>query len=445
MASGAPLVHAAEGASRGSGGGSGGISGAGSGAISGPEAEDAAARRMGGGIEMGAGRFPPLRAAHGGPMTVLQLVPALEQGGVERGAIEIARAIAEAGGRALIASRGGRMAVRLEQAGGRLIPLDVGAKSPLAMWRNGSALAKIVAQEGVDLIHARSRAPAWAGLRAAALTGVPFITTYHGAHSEGFPGKRLYNSVMARGRVVIAVSQHIADLIAERHPFAKDVRVIHRGVDPAAFDPDTISQSRIEALATRWGLAEDPRPVIALPGRLSRWKGQEVFIEAAGILRARRGAADFLCLMIGGDEHGPYGRSLAALIAQKDLGDVVRLAGSADDMGAALKLCAAGVSASTEPEAFGRVAIEIQAMGRPVIASDHGGAQETVIPGQTGWLTPPGDAAALAEAMQQALEMGPAAAAAMGVRGRAHAALNFSLEKMQRATLDVYREVAGRG
>lgn len=389
------------------------------------------------------GTEPPLLNARGRPLTVLQLVPALEQGGVERGAIDIARAVAAAGGVALIASKGGRMAVRLAQAGGELIPLDVGAKSPLAMWRNGSALARVVRERGVDLIHARSRAPAWAGLRASQLTGVPFMTTYHGTHSEGFPGKRLYNSVMARGRVVIAVSEHIAAMIAARHPFAKDVRVIHRGVDLAGFDPGAVSRERIETLALRWGLAEDPRPVIALPGRLSRWKGQEVFIEAAGLLRERRGAEDFLCLMIGGDEHGPYGRELQGKISAAGLENVVRLAGSTDDMAAALKLCAAGVSASTQPEAFGRVAIEVQAMGRPVIATAIGGAMETVIDGQTGFLTRPGDATDLAAAMERVLAMPEAEAAAMGVKGRAHVAMHFSLAQMQEKTLAIYREIAG--
>ena len=385
----------------------------------------------------------PLVNAAGRPMTVLQLVPALEQGGVERGALDIARAIVAAGGRALVASRGGRMESRLERAGGALIRLNVGAKAPLSVWRNGRALARIVREEGVDVIHARSRAPAWAGLQAAQATGTPFVTTYHGVHSEGFPGKRLYNSVMARGRPVIAVSEHVAQMIRDRHPFAADVRVIPRGTDLAAFDPDAVSSQRMGALAERWGLVEDARPVIALPGRLTRWKGQDVFIEAAGLLRAMRGAEDFLCLMIGGDEHGDYAQGLQKTIDAAGLGNVARLAGSADDMPAALKLASCGVSASTAPEAFGRVAAETMAMRRPVIATDHGGARETVADGETGWLVPPGDAGALAQAMQRALSLSAAEAAAMGAAGRARVARLFSLDGMQQAVLNVYREVAG--
>ena len=420
MASGTPIVHAPEGMAEGAAG------------------FGAAAAALGGARDMG-----PLVNAAGRPMTVIQLVPTLEQGGVERGALEIARAISAAGGRAIVVSRGGRMAPRLERAGGELIQLDIGAKGPLALWRNGGALARIARREGADLIHARSRAPAWAGLRAARLCGLPFVTTYHGVHSEGFPGKRLYNSVMARGEPVIAVSEHVAQMIRDRHPFAHDVRVIHRGADLAAFDPDAVSSQRMGALAERWGLVEDARPVIALPGRLTRWKGQSVFIEAAGLLREMRGAEDFLCLMIGGDETGDYARGLQARIDAAGLGNAVRLAGSADDMPAALKLASCGVSASTAPEAFGRVAAETMAMRRPVIATDHGGARETVADGETGWLVPPGDAGALAQAMQRALSLSAAEAAAMGAAGRARVARLFSLDGMQQAVLNVYREVAG--
>jgi glycosyltransferase involved in cell wall biosynthesis len=385
----------------------------------------------------------PLVNAAGRPLTVLQLVPALDQGGVERGTIDIARAIHEAGGRALVASRGGRLEPRLAQAGGRLIEMEIGAKAPWAIMANARRLARIIRAEGVDIVHARSRAPAWAGLRAASMTGATFLTTYHGVHSERFPGKRLYNSVMARGKIVIAVSHHIAEVIAARHSFARDVRVIHRGVDMEAFSPAAVSHERIAQLIRRWGLEENPRPIIALPGRLTRWKGQETFIEAARLLRDQRGAEDFLCLMIGADPGSPFGRELSDRIEAAGLSQVARLGGSCDDMAAALKLSAIGVSASTQPEAFGRVAAEVQAMERPVIATDHGGARETVADGVTGWLVPPGDAPALARAMHEALSVTPEQAAAMGVAGRARIAAQFSLERMVAATLDVYRDAAG--
>lgn len=392
----------------------------------------------------GAGGAPLVNAA-GRPLTVLQLVPALDQGGVERGTVDIARAIHDSGGRALVATRGGRLAPRLDRAGGRLIQMDVGAKSPFAILSNARKLARLIRAEGVDIVHARSRAPAWAGLRAARMTGATFLTTYHGVHSEGFPGKRLYNSVMARGKIVIAVSNHVASVIAARHPFAKDVRVIHRGVDMEAFNPAAVSHERIAQLIRRWGLEENPRPVIALPGRLTRWKGQETFIDAARILRDMRGADDFLCLMIGSDPESAFGRELAGRIAAAGLAQVALLGGGCDDMAAALKLSAVGVSASTQPEAFGRVAAEVQAMERPIIATDHGGARETVDPGVTGWLVPPGDAQALADAMQAALSLTPDQATAMGAAGRARVAEGFSLERMVAATLAVYRDAAGAG
>lgn len=381
---------------------------------------------------------PPVEG-HGRPV-VLQLVPSLDQGGVERGTIEIARALTEAGGTALVASRGGRMEGALERAGGRLIRLDVGAKVPWAIRRNARRLAEIVRAEGVEILHARSRAPAWAGWYAARATGVALVTTWHGVYREDLPFKRLWNGIMARGRPVIAVSEFVAEMIRARHPRA-EVVVIPRGADLAQFDETVVSPARTAALAERWGLVEDPRPVVMLPGRLTRWKGQEHFVEAAARLRERRGREDFVFLMVGGDPEGAFGRALSARIRELGLEGCVALGGACDDMPAALKLAAVVVSASTEPEAFGRVAVEGMAMGRPVVASDHGGARETVAEGATGWRYPPGDAGALAEAVNRALEMDASGRAHMGAAGRARVAQRFTVARMQAETLAVYARV----
>ena len=379
-----------------------------------------------------------------GSPVVLQLTPGLDGGGVERGTIEIAQALTAAGGTALVASRGGRLESALTRAGGRLIKLEVGHEAPWAIRRNAKALARIIRDEGVEIVHARSRAPAWAGWYAAKETGVPFVTTWHGVYKENAPLKSLWNGIMSRGRPVIAVSDFIAQMIRARHPEAEIV-VIPRGADLAAFDPAAISGARTAALAERWGLVEDARPVVMLPGRLTRWKGQAHFIEAAAKLRAIRGADDFLFLMVGGELDSPYAQELSALIRKRGVEGCCALAGHCEDMAAGLKLASAVVSASLEPEAFGRVAVEAQAMGRPIIATDHGGARETVEDGVTGWRYPPGDAEALAQAAQRALTLDDSGREHMGLAGRARILQRFSTEGMQRATLEVYERVLARG
>ncbi len=373
-----------------------------------------------------------------GGAVVLQVLPALGGGGVERGSVEMAGAIAAAGGVALVASAGGRMAPQVTAAGGRnvLLPLDV--KSPWGIWANAARLERVIRDEGVRLVHARSRAPAWSAWIAARRTGVHFVTTYHGAYGETLPGKRRYNAVMARGERVIAISHFIARLIQQRHGVEPErLRVIHRGADPVMFDPAAVMPDRTQRLADEWRLPPG-RHVVMLPGRLARWKGQEVLIAAL----ARLGREDVVAVLVGGDrQHAGYAREVAALAGR--LGVAVRMVGHCDDMPAALSLADVVVSASIEPEAFGRVVIEAQAMGRPVIATDHGGAVETVEHGATGWRVPPGDAAALAAALDHVLALPAAERAALGARARHAVLTHYSVAAMQAATLNVYREVLG--
>ncbi|MEO1275086.1 MAG: glycosyltransferase, partial [Pseudomonadota bacterium] len=225
-------------------------------------------------------------------MTILQVVPRLGIGGVERGTIEIAEAVVEAGGRALVASEGGQLAARPMRAGAELVEMNAATKNPFNIWQNAGVLERLIHSEGVDVVHARSRAPAWSAKWAAERARIPFVTTYHGSYSEGFPGKRFYNSVMAAGRPVIAVSEHIRTLVAERHRVPADqIVVIPRGADTDVFSEDVVGGARTAGLAERWGLLDDPRPIIMLPGRLTRWKGGESVIDAAALLAERRGAA----------------------------------------------------------------------------------------------------------------------------------------------------------
>ncbi|MBV9654598.1 MAG: glycosyltransferase family 4 protein [Acetobacteraceae bacterium] len=371
---------------------------------------------------------------------VLQVLPSLVTGGVERGTIEIAEAIARAGGTALVASAGGRLVSAVEDAGGRHVTLPLRAKDPLTVWRNAGRLARLIRAEGVEIVHARSRAPAWSALAAARRTGARFLTTYHGAYGEGFPGKCLYNSVMARGERVIAISRYIADLIAARHGIdPARIRVIPRGVDPVRFDPGAVPGERIARLRKTWGVPDGMRAIV-LPGRLTRWKGQTVLLEAL----ARLGRTDLCCVLVGSGAGRPgYEDELRRTAARLGLADRLRMPGECDDMPAALLLADVVVHASVEPEAFGRVVIEAQAMARPVIASDGGGPTETVQEGVTGWRVAPGDAGALARVLDHALGLPPDEAAALGRRARAAVQAGYTTAAMQRATLGVYRELLG--
>jgi glycosyltransferase involved in cell wall biosynthesis len=362
------------------------------------------------------------------PPAILQVLPALDAGGVERGTLEIAEAIQAAGYRALVASQGGRLVPALEALGARHFTLPLATKSPLGIWRNAAALTRLTRAEGVAILHARSRAPAWSALLAARRTGAHFVTTYHGTYGEGFLGKRLYNSVMARGDRVIAISRHIAAHIMATHGAAS--QVIPRGVDLRVFDPARVEPGRIAALRAAWDVAAGA-PLILLPARLTRWKGQTVLIEAMAEIPGA------ICVLAG-DPQGreAYVAELRALAAAR--GVALRIPGHVADMPAALLAADIVVHASIEPEAFGRSVIEAQAMGRVVIAADLGGPRETVTPGVTGWLTPPGDAPALAAQIRATLALPPEARAAMGEAARRSVP---TMEAMQAATIALYREL----
>jgi glycosyltransferase involved in cell wall biosynthesis len=387
-----------------------------------------------------------------GQTTILQIVPQLDTGGAELSAVEIVEAVVRAGGRALVlAEPGGRLTPRVTAGGGELRPFPAAAKNPLRMLANARAIAHLVRAEGVDLIHARSRAPAWSALLAARRARVPFVTTYHGAYGETNAAKRLYNSVMARGDVVIANSGYTADLIAGRYGTARErIVVIHRGVDTRRFDPAQIGADRVAALRARWGV-DDATPVILQMARLTGWKGQGVLIEAAGRLKAA-GKLGNAVVVLAGDAQGrnAYVQALQRQVAQAGLAAHVRFVGHVEDVAAAFSIAHVAVVASTEPEAFGRAAIEAAAMGAPVIATAIGAPPETVLAepaagedAATGWLVAPGDAEALAGRLAGALALQGPARAAMARRARAHVLAQFTVEAMQARTLAVYDRLLG--
>ena len=383
---------------------------------------------------------------------VLQIIPELEAGGAERTTVDVAEGLAAAGARALVATEGGRLVGELQAKGGSWISFPAAAKNPLAMALNVGRLARLCRREGVQIIHARSRAPAWVALGAARRLRLPFVTTYHGSYSGRTGVKVLYNSVMARGDVVIANSHYTADLIHRLHAeqAGDRVQVIHRGTDLATFSPVAVGPARVEALRRAWGVAPHQR-VVLLAARLTAWKGHRVLIEAAALMRAR-GIGD-LAVILAGDPQGRtnYEREIDALVAARNLGGIVRRVGHCTDMPAAFRAASVVAVPSVEPEAFGRSAVEAQALGTPVVVSDLGAVPETVLsppdvePGQrTGWRVQAGDPAALAAALAEALSLGASARDGLARRARAHVEENFSLERMVGDTLAVYARLLAR-
>ena len=377
--------------------------------------------------------------------TLLQVTPELETGGAEQTTIDVAHAVVAQGGKALVATKGGRMAARLEADGGRLAQMPAQTKNPLIMLGNAARLIDLIRREKVTLVHARSRAPAFSALWAAHATKTPFVATYHGVYNAKSNLKRWYNAVMTKGDLVIANSEYTREHVIKEHGIAPEkVVAIPRGVDLSRFEPGVVGCDRVEKLRSAWGVAPGERRLkVLLAGRLTRWKGQALLVEAMALLKAR--GQDKVLLLLAGDDQGRKGYSaeLTAAIAAAGLEDAVKLVGHCDDMPAAYLLADLAIAPSLEPEAFGRTAVEPQVMGRPVLASDHGATRETVLPGETGWLVRPGDALAWADALLEACEVGAARRQTMGQAARTRARRLYSVDAMCEATLKVYAHILG--
>lgn len=375
--------------------------------------------------------------------TLLQVVPELDTGGAEQTTIDVAQAVVRGGGKALVATRGGRMATRLEADGGRLAQMPVQTKNPLVMLGNAARLADLIRRETVSLVHARSRAPAFSALWAAQATGTPFVATYHGVYNARSRLKRWYNAVMTRGDLVIANSDFTRDHVLNEHHLDPDRIVsIPRGVDLERFNPNWVTPERVDALRTAWKAPADPTlTTFVLAARLTRIKGHGTVIAAAARLKAE-GRTAFRILMIGDDQgRSAYRAELEAQIAAAGLGEQVSLVGHCDDMPAAYLLGDVAILPSIVPESFGRTAVEPQVMGRPVAASDLGGMTETVIPGVTGWLAAPGDVEAWTAVLARAMDAGPAQLQAMGQAAANRARRLYSVDAMCAATLAAYQRV----
>ena len=365
------------------------------------------------------------------------MVPELNSGGVERTTLEVVDALVGEGHDAHVASEGGAMEGELRALGGHLHRLPVATKNPLKWTANAAKIGALIREHGIDLVHARSRAPAFAAKAAAKREGVAFVTTYHGIYNANNQFKRAYNAVMASGDVVIANSEYTkAHIIAEHGTDPARIRVVPRGVDMAKFDPATVSGADVWALRSSWGVPEGAA-LWLLPGRITEWKGQGVAVAALA-----QGSGAHLVLSGRVQGSGAYAEEVRRLASGLGVGGHVHFQPHTEDMATAYAAADVVLSTSTDPEAFGRVAAEAQAMGKPVVATAHGGSLETVEDGATGRLVPPGDPQALARAVADVLgwvETG----CYDGAYARRRITERFSDTALKRAVLDIYGELLG--
>src|SRR5450631_2985314 len=385
------------------------------------------------------------------PITVLIVVPTLDGGAADAGALELVRILGQAGHRAIVASRAGRLVADVTAAGGEYVPLDVGTNNPIVMLRNAAVLNRLARERQCAAIHAFGRAGAWSAYIAARLRGIPFVTSWYKGFREQNIFKHLYNGIMARGIRVIAVSDEIAQLINDRYgtPWER-IAVMPCSIDFERFDPRNVTSERIEAVRRGWGVARDIK-VILIAGRILRRKGHHVVVQAIRRLKDR-GLKDFLCVFVGDDRGGThYTGELWDLVLATGTIDVIRMAAPVSDMPAAYAAATVVVSAAVQPEGLQRAILEAQAMARPVIVSDLGAGPDVV-------LTPPavpenritglrfhsGDDTALAATLLRLFSLPEPTRRAMGARGRDWVLGHFNATAVAEQTLRLYGEIDGR-
>jgi glycosyltransferase involved in cell wall biosynthesis len=383
------------------------------------------------------------------PLVVLIVVPTLDAGAAEAGAVELVRILAGAGHHPIVVSRGGRMATDIAAAGAESIYLDVASKNPAVILRNASVLARLIRERRCDVIHAHGRAPAWSAYLAARLTGVPLLTSWYKGFREQNILKRFYNRIMVRGQRVVAASDQLAELINERYGTPWDrIVVVPSSVDVERFDPARVSAERIEATRRMWGAAPDTKVVLVV-GRMLRRKGHHVVVQAARRLKAM-GLKNFMCVFAGEDDgETRYSGELWDLVLMSKTADVIRMAGFASDLPAAYAAATVAVSAAMQPEGVQRAILEAQAMACPVVVSDLGAGPEVVRAPpavseerMTGLRFSAGDDAALAAGLIRLFSMSDAARCAIGKRGREWVLAQFTPPMAAERTLRLYAEVA---
>ena len=378
-------------------------------------------------------------------LKVLQVIPKLGYGGAETGCYDLAHYLPENDCGSYIVTSGGELLKFIDKKKVKIIKLPVHSKNPLIIFINFLALICVILINNISIVHARSRAPAWSCLLAAKITGRKFVSTFHGTYNFNSKIKKFYNSVMVRSDLIIAGSNFIFSHIKENYAKYLDAKkkllVIFRGINVDYFDPTSKLDSDEKKLLKEWQIEKDKK-IILLPGRLTGWKGQEVFIEAVNLVNIELGYEAFFAVILGSDQgRDLYKKKLIRLTEQHRLVNQVKFIDHCKDMALAYKVSDIVVSASIEPEAFGRVAVEAQSMEKPIIASNIGGSNETVIDKKTGFLFESNNAKSLSVKILKVLSMDKASLQSMGKEGRKNIIQKFNVEKMCFSTYSEYKKI----
>ena len=378
-------------------------------------------------------------------LKVLQVIPKLGYGGAETGCYDIAHYLPENDCGSYIATSGGELLKFIDKKKVKIIKLPVHSKNPLIIFFNFLALIWVILINNISIVHARSRAPAWSCLFAAKITGRKFVTTFHGTYNFNSEIKKFYNSVMVRSDLIIAGSNFIFSHIKENYTKYLDAKkkllVIFRGINVDYFDPTTKLDNDEKKLLNEWKIKKDKK-IILLPGRLTGWKGQEIFIEAVNLVNIELGYEAFYAIILGSDQgRDLYKKKLFRLTEQHRLINQVKFIDHCKDMALAYKVSDIVVSASIEPEAFGRVSVEAQSMEKPIIASNIGGSNETVIDEKTGFLFESNNAKSLSKKILKVLSMDEVSLQSIGKEGRKNIIQKFNVEKMCFSTYSEYKRI----
>ncbi len=378
-------------------------------------------------------------------LKVLQVIPKLGYGGAETGCFDIAHYLPENNCKSFIVTSGGELLKFVDKKKVKVLRLPVNSKNPLLIFINAIILIGIILTNNISIVHARSRAPAWSCLLATKLTGRKFVTTFHGTYNFKNNLKKFYNSIMIRSDLIIAGSNFIFSHIKQNYSKylngKKKFLVIFRGINVDYFDPTTKFESDEKKLLKKWDIEKDKK-IILLPGRLTSWKGQEVFIEAINLVNIELGYEAFYAVILGSDQgRDLYKKKLIRLSEQFRLSKQIRFIDNCRDMALAYKVSDIVVSASTEPEAFGRVAVEAQSMETPIIASNIGGSNETIIDEKTGFLYEAGNAKSLSKIILKLLYLDETLLKSIGAEGRKNIVQKFNVEKMCFSTYSEYKRL----
>jgi glycosyltransferase involved in cell wall biosynthesis len=378
-------------------------------------------------------------------LKVLQVIPSLGYGGAETGCYDLAHYLPENNCSSFIVTSGGELLKFIDKKKVKLIKLPVHSKNPILILFNSIALVFIILFHNISIVHARSRAPAWSCLIATKITRRKFVTTFHGTYNFKNPIKKFYNSVMVRSNLIIAGSNFIFSHIKENYlkylNLEKRFLVIFRGINIDYFDPSTTLDSEESELLSSWGVTRDKK-LILMPGRLTTWKGQEIFIEALSLVNKELGYQPFFAVILGNDQgRDVYTKKIKRLAEQYRLVSQLKFIKHCKNMPLAYKVSNLVVSASTEPEAFGRVVIEAQSMEKPIIASNIGGSNETIINNVSGFLFDSNNPESLSKKIIEVLNLDESRLKLIGIEGRKNVIKKFNVEKMCFSTYSEYKKL----